>query len=1168
MAEQLTPAQALAVENRGGRLLVSAAAGSGKTKVLVDRLMASLTDPVNPAQLDEFLIITYTRAAAGELRAKIAKKLTERIAQEPENSRLQKQLQRLYLTKISTVHGFCGDLLREYAYRLDLEADFRVADEDGARELRQQAMEQMLERAYNTLLEDPDFCAFTESQNLGRSDKQLGEIIEKVYASARCNKDPEKWLDDCLRHSESLPEDVGETVWGRALMDSLFTWLDSYIPALERCVQTAKDMEKVRANLEALLSGAKYLRESQNWDQVVLRIRIDFGRLSFPKKDVDEDAKALIKAVREGFKTELANRAKVFGRSSSEIAADFDLCAQAQRGLVKLVRQFSVEYEKLKKQRHVLDFSDLEHRTLDLLLGKDRSAPTAVAVEVGRRFREVLVDEYQDSNGVQDAIFDSLTRERQNCFLVGDVKQSIYQFRQADPGIFLEKYNAYGPAETARPGQGRRVLLSHNFRSGPEIVEAVNHVFSHCMTKAVGGLDYGPDEALQEGVPREKLPDPAAELWVLTGARDSKAGEANFVAKRVRQMLESGAPIRGNKGLRPVAAGDIVLLMRSPSSRAAAFQQALEKQGIPCRTDAGVDILASPEVSTLQSLLQTVSNPRQDIPLLGCLASPLFGFTAEDLGQIRAGSREERLFDAMLESDSPKVRAFLGLLDRLRSVARMGTLTELLELIFVETDLESIYGAGPQGSAAKENLRQFYLLAASFEQGQLCTLERFLEHLDRAAEKGLSRAAAKDENAVTIMSIHQSKGLEFPVVFLVDLSHRFNMIDAGEQLLCHKDLGLGVQMADPDRRIRYPSLEKLAIADRIRQETVSEEMRVLYVAMTRPKDRLVMTYAVPNANGPKAIDTLAAPLPMRGMEALCREAQCMGHWILLAALDRPEAGQLRDLAQTHEIAPSDGFPWTIRVVPAEAETEQSEKKTTEQPQPLPEQTLETIRQALAFAYAHPQAAQAPSKQTATARKGRDKDKEAAQDAPEERQIQMVWRSPGFLEGTRDGRAYGSAMHRAMQYLHFEACGDKKSVRQEIDRLVAEEFLTEEEGKLVNCTQIARFFESDIGWKLRLGGQLLREFKFSILDDGCHYGAGLEGEQVLLQGVVDCAIVEEDGITVLDFKTDRVTPDTLPQAVDRYRTQVQTYKEALERIYEKKVKKALLYFFHLDQFVEL
>ena len=1168
MAEQLTPAQRLAVENRGGQLLVSAAAGSGKTKVLVDRLMAYLTDPADPAQLDDFLIITYTRAAAGELRAKIARKLTQRIAQEPENRHLQKQLQRLYLTKISTVHGFCADLLREYAYRLDLDADFRVLDEDGARELRQQAMEEMLENAYRELLEDPDFCAFLDSQNLGRSDRQLGEIIEKVYASARCHADPEKWLESCLESGETLPEDVSETIWGRALMDSLFDWLDSYIPALERCVQAAGNMEKVRANLETLTAGAKFLRESRTWDQTVLRVQIDFGRLTFPKKDADEDAKARIKAVREGFKTELANRAKVFGRTSAEIAADFDLCAQAQRGLVKLVRQFSVGYESLKKQKHALDFSDLEHRSLDLLLGKDRSAPTAVAMEVGRRFREVLVDEYQDSNGVQDAIFDSLTRERQNCFLVGDVKQSIYQFRQADPGIFLEKYNAYEDADTARPGQGRKVLLSHNFRSGPEIVAAVNDVFSKCMSKEVGGLDYGPSEALREGVPRERLPENAAELWVLTGAQDSKAGEAAFVAKRIRQMLEEGTVVRGETGLRPVTPGDIVILMRAPGSRAAVYQQALENQGISCCTDAGVNILESPEIQTLQSLLQTISNPRQDIPLLGCLASPLFGFTAEDLAKVRAGSRQERLFDALLESDSPKAADFLKLLDGLRRCARMGTLTELLEKIFVETDLESVYGAGTQGSAAKENLRQFYLLASLFEQGQLCTLERFLEHLDRAAEKGLSRAAAKDENAVTIMSIHQSKGLEFPVVFLADLSHRFNMIDAGDQLLCHKTLGLGVQMADGEKRIRYPSLGKLAIADRIRRETISEEMRVLYVAMTRPKDRLIMTYAAPNANGPKSIDAYASTLPMRGMAALCREAQCMGHWILLAALDRPEAGQLRALAQTHEIAPSDGFPWTIRVIPAETDMGLSEEKKGQSGEGLSPETLETIRQALAFSYAHSQAARTPSKQTATARKGREKDKEAAQDAPEERQIQRVWRTPLFLGKTRDGRAYGSAMHRAMQYLHFEACGDKKSVRQEIDRLVREDLLTEEEGAMVNCGQIARFFQSDLGWRLRLGGMLLREFKFSILDDGCHYGDGLEGEQVLLQGVVDCAIVEEDGITVLDFKTDYVTPETLPQAIARYRPQVETYREALERIYEKKVKKAVLYFFHLDAFAEV
>ena len=1170
MKNELTPDQLLAVENRGGKLLVSAAAGSGKTRVLVERLMDYLTDPQDPASLDEFLIITYTRAAASELRTKIARELTDRIAKDPENRTLQKQLQRLYLTKISTVHGFCGDLLREYAYRLGLDADFRVTDENGARELRQQAMEDMLENAYEKLQEDSDFCAFADSQNLSRGDGQLGEIIEKVYDSARCHRDPDGWLQSCLDASENLPGDVGETVWGKALMQSLFVWLDSYLPALEKCAQAARDMEKVHANLADLLNQVRKLRLSGTWDQVSENIQINYGRLTFPKKDVDEDAKALIQTTRKSFQDELKKRSAVFARSSAEIAGDFGGCAQAQRGLVKLVRQFTADYERLKKQRHVLDFSDLEHRTLDLLLGPDRAAPTAVAIEVGRRFREVLVDEYQDSNGVQDAIFDSLTREKKNCFLVGDVKQSIYQFRQADPGIFLEKYNAYESAKDARPGHGRRVLLSQNFRSGPEILDAVNYVFRRCMTKDVGGLDYGDQEALWEGVARETLPDPAVELWILAGAPDSKAAEAAFTADRIAGMLREKTPVRDKTGLRPVKPGDIVILLRSPGSRGELFRQALETRGIRCCTDAGADILQSPEIQVLQSLLQTVSNPRQDIPLLACLASPLFGFTAEDLARLRAGSGRERLFDALTEWENDKAASFLSLLTRLRSAARMGTLTELLELIFAETGIDNIYAVMPGGETAKQNLRQFYCLASDFEQGQMCTLERFLEHLDRLAERGLTGAAAKDAEAVTIMSIHQSKGLEFPVVVLSDLSHKFNMTDAGEQLLCHKELGLGVQMADPVKRIRYPSLGKLAIADRIRQETISEEMRVLYVAMTRPKDRLIMTYSIPNANGPKSIDVLAAALPMRGMEALCREAQCMGQWVLLAALDRPEAGQLRDLAGAHDVNPQAVYPWMVRFVDTSIpETEEKpETAPTEQPKTVTPEQLEQLRQALCFTYAHPQAALAPSKQTATARKGRDKDQEAAQNAPEEKKPQRVWRAPEFIQKSRDGRAYGSAMHRAMQYLHFEACGDKKSVRQEVERLVTEGFLTEEEGKLVNCGQIARFFESELGWRLRLGGKLLREFKFSILDDGRHYGDGLEGERVLLQGVVDCAIVEEDGITVLDFKTDRVTPETISQAVDRYRPQVETYKEALERIYEKKVKKAVLYFFHLDAFAEV
>lgn len=1165
MAEKLTPEQKLAVENRGGDLLVSAAAGSGKTKVLVDRLLSYLTDPQDPADLDQFLIITYTRAAAGELRMKIASKLTERIAQDPENRHLQRQLQRLYLTKISTVHGFCGDLLREYAYRLGLDGDFRVADESAAGELQRQALETLLNTAYETLEEDEDFCAFSDSQGLGRNDAQLEDIILKVYEKARCHPDPEGWLDRCLELAAKPAEDAGETLWGRVLMEDLFSWLDRRIPYLERCLSLSRDWPKVCENLTKTLDQARLLRESTTWDQVRQRVALEYPTLRFPTKNIDTDARDTVKAVRNNFKRELQAKEKIFAQSSQEINEDREKSVQIQRGLVHLVRAFDQGYSTLKRQRHILDFGDLEHKTLDLLLGESRCCPTAVAAEVGKRFREVMVDEYQDSNGVQDAIFRSLTEKTHNCFLVGDVKQSIYQFRQAEPGIFLDKYNTYLPVAQAQPGLGRKVQLNRNFRSGPEIVEAVNHVFAQVMSPAAGGLDYGPEEALVEGVPHKPLPDPAVELWVLPGAAKDKS-EPVFVAQRIRQMLDAEALVRDGDTFRPVTPEDIVILLRSTKNTAAEYRRALEGFGVRCCTDADGNILETPEVGSLRSLLQTVSNPRQDIPLIAALASPVFGFTADDLAQIRGANKQGPFFDALLAHPTAKGEAFLAMLENFRTMARLRTLTELLEEIFLATNLDGIYAAGPAGDGAKENLRQFYMLAAEFEQGGLCTLERFLDHLDRLEERGVSRAAAQDPGAVRLMTIHSSKGLEFPVVFLCDLSRKFNLSDSMDQLLCHKELGLGVQIADEKKRARYPSLGKLAIAARLRAEVVSEEMRILYVAMTRPKDRLIMTYAAASE------DTLAGlgeELAVRDAKAQSEEATSFGRWVLQAALNRPEAGELRNAVGTHGVTTDTQYPWLVRVMPGlDLLPEHDALEEAPVRKPMPENALEELGRRLQFVYPHAAATQAPSKQTATARKGREKDLEAAQDAPEERKPLRVWRTPSFLGPQRDGRAYGSAMHKAMQFLHFEACGDEKSVRREIHRLVEEDFLTPEEGKLVNARQIARFFDTDLGWKLRLGGELLREFKFSILDEGQRYGEGLEGEQVLLQGVVDCAIVEPGGITVLDFKTDRVTKETLEETAERYKDQVETYKEALERIYNKKVTKALLYFFHMGCFVEV
>ena len=1166
MAEKLTPQQRQAVENRGGKLLVSAAAGSGKTKVLVDRLLGYLKDPAEPSNLDDFLIITYTKAAASELRGKIAAKLTEAIAAEPENRHLQRQMQRLFLTKISTVHGFCGDILREYAYRLDLHADFRVADENECREIRDTVLSDLLDRAYETAEDNPDFRAFVDTQGLGRTDALVAEIILKVYDSARCHLDPEKWLEDCLRASEAEElADAGETVWGRFLMEELFSYLDCELRVMKQCADLAdktKGLEKPAVNLKDTYHQLLHLRESKTWDEIVDRKTIDFGRLTFPRKTDDAELIERIKACRNACKKGIEKQVRIFADGSAQVLSDLSQSAAGARGLVALVRQFETEYEKAKRSRRVLDFSDLEHKTLDLLLGTKRSGPTAAAAEIGQRFREIMVDEYQDSNGVQDSIFSALTAKKQNCFMVGDVKQSIYQFRLADPGIFLEKYHAYPHADNAQAGEGRKVLLSANFRSGGEVIDGVNDVFSDCMSETVGGLIYGEEEALREGIPHIALPDPAVELYGIEVNEDTYAEEAAFVARRVSELLQNGT-VRDGEKLRPVREEDIVILLRSPGSVGAKYQQALENRGIRCASGGGTDLLKTQEIGTLRSILQTIANPRQDIPLISALASPVFGFTADDLADFRANQKKGRVYDALLLSDKPKAKAFLDLLAILRKDARMCPIAQLIEKIFTMTKMDSIYAAMDEMKAA--NLQTFYQLAADYESASRRELSQFLEYLDSMEEKGLITAADSGSGCVTIMSIHKSKGLEFPVVFLSGLSREFNRESLRAQVLCDKELGLGLSVADIVNRVRYPAISKRAIVAKTAAESLSEEMRVLYVAMTRARDRLIMTYASKNLQAD--LQDIALRYDISGRELLTREVVCPGEWVLLSAMQRTEAGQFHALGGKPNETRVSNHPWRIQVV-SEAVMEEQAMRQAEEASGLPPDTEQKLREALAFRYAHTAATQAPSKQTATQRKGRIKDQEAAENAEEPKQMVRSWRKPSFLSDARQGKAYGSAIHAVMQYIRYEYCDSADAIRMEVQRLVSMRFITEEQGSLVNCGQIARFFDTEIGKMLRSGTPYIREFKFSILDDARGYGEGLEGEEVLLQGVVDCALLEEDGITLLDFKTDFVTEETLPALVERYRAQVETYAHALSRIYRKNVKKAYLYFFHLDRFVEV
>ena len=1164
MAEKLTPQQQMAVDNRGGKLLVSAAAGSGKTKVLVDRLLKYMKDPLKPANIDDFLIITYTKAAASELRAKIAAKLSEHIALDPENRHLQRQLQRLYLTKISTVHAFCSELLREYAYLLDIPADFRVADENEVMQLRDRALDQILETAYENIGSDSDLQAFVDSQGLGRNDALVAQIIWQVYESSMCHKDPVAWRNMCIENASMEVTDPLQTPWGKFLAEDLFDFLDNQIRALEECAQAVDaiaGLEKPATLLRETVVQLRYLRDSQTWDEILARKKIDYGRLVFPKKADDPNVTEPVKAVRSACKELLEKKLKTFSDTSGKVLEDLGQSSAAARGLMSLVEEFDQCYSRMKRLRRVLDFSDLEHRTLDLLVGKSRNHITAAAREIGKRFREIMVDEYQDSNGVQDAIFSALTDRSQSLFMVGDVKQSIYQFRLADPNIFLEKYHAYVDAENATEREGRKVMLSSNFRSGGGVVEGANFVFRHCMSEAVGGLDYGDAEALREGIPHIPIGEPEVELWGIRTSGDTYMEEADFTAERILQLLDGKHFVRQGDQLRPIIPDDIVILLRSPGSVGMDFAEALESRGIRCASGAGDDLLAAEEIMVLRSLLQVISNPRQDIPLLAVLASPVFGFRAEDLAKLRCSNRKGSVYDALHTYEDEKNQRFLSVLAQLRNASAMGTLADLFERIFNLTRLDTIYSAMSDGPARMEKLQSFYQLAVDFANRSSDDLDRFLNHLDGLEERGVISAQEDSGGCVTIMSIHKSKGLEFPVVFLCGLSRRFNQESLRAQVLCHKDMGLGLSCVDQKKRVRYPTISKAAIAAKIARESLSEEMRVLYVAMTRPKDRLIMTYASDSLD--KEVASIALRMDISGQLAMTRDVSCPGQWVLYSALMRTEAGELFSLGGKPRQTTVTDSPWLIRVTDGAvrdhtiAQVEEPEKTTA------PEY-LTALETALSFQYAHGAATRTPSKQTATQQKGRVKDQEAAEQSHTPRQQVRKWRAASFMDRDGQGTAYGTAVHSAMQYIRYEICADPEGVRKEVCRLVEQGYITQQQGRMIDCEKLARFFQTELGRKL-CAGNVLREFKFSILDDVSSYGDGLEGEQVLLQGVVDCALLEEDGITVVDFKTDYLTPDTVDSVTARYAPQVQTYAEALQRIFELPVKAKALYYFHIEDF---
>ncbi len=1179
MGIELTRQQQAVVDNRGGDLLVSAAAGSGKTRVLVERLMQRIQQGED---VDRFLVITFTNAAAAELRDRIAAALHARLAQQPNNRHLRRNATLVYQAQICTIDAFCLDFLRQWGHLAGLDPDFRLCDQGTGEELRKQALEEVLEGRYANIQNDPGFQALADSMAGDRDDQTLESVILGIHAKVQSQASPLDWLMDRKAdfnlEGETAPED---TPWGKLLLADARELAQYWAGILQGVLSELEDDPVLWNNyggtLGTTMDGLERVARAQGWDEMAQMLDgVAFERPKAKRGDCDEALKERVKGLREACKKQLEKLKQRFQVTGAEAMEDLRAIAPAMTSLLDVVAEFDRAFTQLKSRYRLIDFADGEHLTAALLTDGEGS-PSPLALEWRKRYVEIMVDEYQDTNGVQNAIFDALS-QGDNLFLVGDVKQSIYRFRLADPTIFLDKYRRFAPWEEAKKGQGRTIPLSHNFRSRPEVLDATNFVFRNVMTQSVGELDYDEDQALRHG--RQDLqPDGryATELCCVDLSalpeQEDKVNkdlvQARLVAARMKELLASALPI-GDRSVRP---DDMVILLRSPGSTLRWYAAALDEAGIPWSADGGREFFGTTEIAVAISLLQVVDNPRQDVPLLAVLRSPVFAFTPDRLAQLRTGCSGcvYEAVEAGAGRGEEDCVAFLSLLGELRALAAEESSHKLLWYIYQRTDLPAIFAAMPQGAARRANLMALYEEARRFESGGHKGLMAFLLHLTRMAENGLPvPVEGESAGGVRILSIHSSKGLEFPVVFLCGLEHQFNTEDTRSTILFHPELGLGPKRVDRQQMLRYSTIARDGVALRLSQQLIAEEMRLLYVAMTRAEHKLVMFMGV-NGRTLK-LERLAAqaqcPPPPRQVAG----ASCMAEWILTPALCREDSGPLwEELGlQRPCSAPQQGYGWDVRLLTPTQEDGARVGQTPEEGQAeVGVELPEGWQEALAWSYPHQVSAQMPSKLTATQLKGRDKDAEAAQDGVEVAPAKpsVTLRRPVF-QGQRPltPAQQGTALHMVMQYLDFARTNTLEEIQEEIARLVARQFITPQQGEAVDGERVLAFFQSPLGQRLVASRQMEREFKFSMLVPAADYYPDAEaGEEVLLQGVVDCWFEEADGtVTVVDFKTDRVTEHTVEARAREYRPQLEAYSRALSQALGLPVGRCVLWFFALGR----
>ena len=1185
MSRTWTDNQLRAINTTGGSLVVSAAAGSGKTSVLVERVINLISDESHPLYANRLLVVTYTRAAAAELKERLKKAVADLIEKNPTNRFYIKQQSLLEKANISTIHSFCSSIVREYFHVLDIDRNFRIADDSELAIIKNEAVKLTLDSMYSR--EDKKFHELVEAFSTAKDDSLLQKNILKIFDFLSSHPFYEEWLNEKLSYYISYKDPL-TSAWGSIINNYLNDAINYMKILLDSGFKTINLDENLSADLAPVLEDDLNLVEkldeavtNKNWDKISsVLYSYKPTRFKTPSGYKDNPLKITVQSNREKFKDIINELKKLFLNSEADCKEDIEYLKIITEQMFICVKEFAVNYSMLKANKKVADYSDLEHWMLSLLINKDTKAHTEIASEIQQRFDQIMVDEYQDANEVQDKIFKAISNDEKNLFVVGDVKQSIYGFRQAMPELFLQRKNNANLASNGFCKFPACIILEKNFRSAKGITKAVNYFFEKLMSKSVGDIEYNEAEALVYGAKYDDTDEAAIELDLLETekkAKEASVQEAQYIAERIWSMIGAKYQVKSGDQYRDCTFSDFAVLMRSANKYAPIYVETLNRCGIRAYSDKKYSFIKSHEIMLISNFLRVINNPGLDLELLSVMMCPVFAFDEDDLSRIRINYRNCSLYSGVImdaENGNKKSKLFVDEIKYYRDLSISVSLSKLIDTIYKRSNFMAIISAMYESELPTSNLRLFLKYAADFEKNTHKGLSGFVSYLDGIVlnDKDIGSAGQGSnltQNAVAVMSIHSSKGLEFPICIIANTKREF-VSDIRENVLLDSKFGFAVKRLDQNLGAAYNTMPRQAIALEMKRREKSEELRILYVAMTRAKQKLIIISTHNDVD--KYLNKISSQLANGNQISAftVRSAGYLSDWIVMCAMLHPDCEMLRNRCNNEvEYDAKSDFKFDCKIIKLNEENNDIKQAFIETIAETEISQLDSvafdlditkiIEEHSAFEYPYKSILSLPVKV-------------AASDLAHKisnRKFERILDTPAFMQKENLTSAEkGTALHNFMQFTDFVSA--RKDLISEIARLTNSGFLSEIQAQSIDIEKAKRFIDSDIITRCINSEQVYKEYRFTVKIPAALVQKDIDpcfsDEPVILQGAVDLAFVENGKLIIVDYKTDRV--NDIKSLVDIYASQLLLYKKAMIQCTGLEVSQCLIYSVNLSKSVEV